>query len=425
MLAVFDLARVVRLTVPPGGWKRRRARPTVTATPTRSVRSPRVVVAGLLCLDIIPGVGAGGDAITAPPAPGELEVIGPATLAIGGCVGNTGVALHRLGLHTTLVARIADDPFGRILERLVRAAVPGGHAQMVRTPGGATSYSVIDSRPGVDRAIRHFPGVNDRFVAGDVPPGVLDGAALLHVGYPPLMAGLMADDGRELARLMAAAHRHGAITSLDMASAESGPGAGADAVRWPTLLRRVLPDVDVFLPSVDEAAHLLGREIRRDGRGAPAMEDLAGLAGELVDLGAAIAGLKLGEHGLYVRTAPAARIAAVPGDLRAEWADRELRSAVYETNVVGTTGAGDATIAGFLFGLVMGMSPEATVTAACAVGGASTEAADGTTGIPDWPAIERRIAGGWRRRAASPGRGWRPMAEPGLWTGPADRPSAT
>lgn len=388
----------------------------------RPARSPRAVVAGLICLDIIPGGWGATASYGTVAAPGALEVIGPATLAIGGCVGNTGIALNRLGLPTTLVARVGDDPFGRLIGRLVRGAVPVRRARLVATHDGATSYSVIDSRPGVDRAIRHFPGVNDRFVADDVPRDALDGASLLHVGYPPLMAGLIANDGRELARLMAAAHRRGAITSLDMASAHSGPGVVGGGIRWPELLRRVLPDVDIFLPSVDEAAHLLARTVRRDGRGAPVPEDLASLAGELIDLGVAIAGLKLGEHGLYIRTAPAARIVDVPGGLAAEWAERELHSMVFDANVVGTTGAGDATIAGFLFGLIGRMSPEDTATAACAVGGASTEAADGTSGIPGWPAIAERIAGGWRRRDVTPGRGWRRTAEPGLWSGPADRP---
>jgi sugar/nucleoside kinase (ribokinase family) len=402
--------------------------PDVTARTVRSVarpaRSPRAVVAGLLCLDIIPGVGRAAALPGAAAAPGSLEISGPVTLAVGGCVGNTGVALQRLGMPTTLVARVGDDPFGRILGGLVRAAVPPRRARLIKIPGGATSYSVIDSRPGVDRAIRHFPGVNDGFVADDVPETLLAGAAVLHVGYPPLMASLVADDGLELAHLMAAAHRRGAITSLDMASADARAGGGADEVDWRALLQRALPDVDVFLPSLDEAAHLLGREVRRDGSGAPSMEDLADLAAEVVELGAAIAGLKLGEHGLYVRTAAPARIAAVPGGLGPGWAGRELHSAVFEAAVVGTTGAGDATIAGFLFGLVGGMSPEASVTAASAVGGASTEAADGTSGIPGWPAIAARIAAGWRRRDVAPGPGWRRTAEPGLRSGPEDRPGA-
>lgn len=409
----------------------RPSRPGTAAVP-RPARAPRVMVAGLLCLDLIPGLAADAAFNAAHaahvPAPGSLEIIGPATLAIGGCVGNTGVALHRLGLRTTLVARVGDDPFGQILRRLVRAEIPGRGARLIPTPGGSTSYSVIDTRPGVDRTIRHFPGVNDSFVADDVPPDLLAAAALLHVGYPPLMAGLVARDGHELGRLMAGAHRRDTITSLDMAAAnvEAGTGAGgvhAGRVRWPELLRRVLPHVDVFIPSLDEAARLLTREVRRDARGAPLMSDLAGLTDELLRLGVAIAGLKLGDHGLYIRTAPAARIAAVPGSLAPVWADRELYSSVFRTRVVGTTGAGDATIAGFLFGLVRGMSPEAAVTAACAVGGTSTEAPDGTTAIPGWTVIAARIRGGWRRRDVAPGRGWRAIERPGLWSGPADRPA--
>lgn len=381
-------------------------------------RLPLVLVAGHICLDVIPEVGsarAAGESI--PPAPGGLEVVGPATLAIGGCVGNTGVALHRLGLPVRLVARIGDDRFGDVLADLVTVAVPPPAARLIRTPGGATSYSIVDSRPGVDRAIRHHPGVNDRFVADDVGPDVLAGAAVLHVGYPPLMAALVADDGLDLRRLLDAGHDGGAITSLDMAAANLGAASG---IRWRNVLERVLPAVDVFMPSLDEAAHLLGHEMRFDGAGRPDLDAVASLGSELLELGVAIAGLKLGEHGLYLRSAPAPRIGAVPGPLPPAWSGRELHSTVFETAVVGTTGAGDATIAGFLLGLVTGWSPEATITAACAVGGMSTEAADGTSGIRPWPRIEKRLERGWGRTRITPPPGWRGTAEPGLTRGPRD-----
>jgi sugar/nucleoside kinase (ribokinase family) len=204
-------------------------------------------------------------------------------------------------------------------------------------------------------------------------------------------------------------------TSLDMANANLDAGGGA--VRWTALLERVLPEVDVFLPSLAEASHLLRRRVQRDERGAPSLASVARLADEMIGLGVAIAGVKLGEHGLYVRSAPAARLAVGPGPIPPTWADRELYSSVFETDVVGTTGAGDATIAGFLFGLLMGMAPGETVTAACAVGGSSTEAADGTSSVPSWPEIERRLRRGWRRKAATPGPGWSPSREPGLWHG--------
>ncbi len=388
----------------------------------RAVDPPAVVVAGHICLDIIPRLLAGpADRATERRAvrPGALEALGPITLAVGGCVGNTGLALHRLGLRSRLVARVGDDRLGGVLAGLVREAVPGDAARLVVAAGASTSYSLVWNRPGRDREIQHFPGVNDTFVAADVPDEVLAGGSLLHVGYPPLMAAMIADEGRELRRLLARARAHGLMTSLDMANANLDPDAGP--VRWRRLLAQVLPEVDVFLPSLAEASRLLRRRVDRDERGAPVLASVARLVDELIGLGVAIAGVKLGEHGLYIRTASATRLAAGLGDRSVPWADRELYSSVFEANVVGTAGAGDATIAGFLFGLLTAMSPPEAVSAACAVGGSSTEAADGTSAIPAWSAIERRLRQGWRRMAAAPGPGWSPSREPGLWRGPRDR----
>ena len=389
----------------------------VTATlPDPAARPPSVVVAGHICLDVIPALPP--DPERRALLPGSLDMIGAATLAVGGCVGNTGIALHRLGLRTHLVARVADDPLGAVLRDLVRASLPDGSTHLRMTPGQSASYSVVLNRPGEDRAIGHFPGVNDTFVAADVAPALLRDAALLHVGYPPLMAALVADDGRELGRLLATARDNRVATSLDMANANLDADGGG--VRWGELLAAVLPDVDVFLPSLDEACHMLGRRVQRDESGAPTLVSVGRLADELLALGVAIAGVKLGDHGLYVRTARAARITRVPRPLSPAWADRELYSTVFEADVVGTAGAGDTTIAGFLFGLLGGMSPEDAVTAACAVGGSSTEAPDGTSGVPPWPEIERRVAGGWRRREADPGPGWSRPDAGGPWHGPRD-----
>jgi len=313
---------------------------------------------------------------------------------------------------------VGDDRLGDVLTGLVNDAVPGQAGHLVVTPGGLTSYSLIWNRPGEDRAIQHFPGANDAFVADDVPPELLRGAALLHVGYPPLMAAMVANDGRELRRLLRKARALGLTTSVDMASVGRGPGRGL--VRWRTLLEQVLPDVDVFMPSLAEASHMLRRRSLRTGSGTSTIQLAARLADDLLGLGVAIAGIKLGEHGLYVRTASAARLATAAGPVPASWADRELYSSVFETRVAGTTGAGDSTIAGFLFGLLKGRSIAETVTIACAVGGASTEAADGTSSVPAWPQIERRLRAGWRRRSTPPGVGWTPSGEPGLWYGPRD-----
>jgi len=377
---------------------------------------PSVIVAGHICLDIIPRLPSGPRRRAL--RPGSLDPLGPITLSVGGCVGNTGIALHRLGMRSTLVARVGDDRLGGVLSELVREAVPGDAARLIIAAGEPTSYSLISNLPGRDRAIQHFSGVNDTFAGDDVPDELLGAATLLHVGYPPLMAAMVANDGRELRRLLERARGQGLTTSLDMANANLDPGQSP--VRWRALLERVLPEVDVFMPSLAEASHLLRRRVQRDERGGPTLASVARLADEMIGLGVGIAGVKLGEHGLYVRTASTARLAVGSHDLSPAWAHRELYSSVFETNVVGTAGAGDATIAGFLFGLLMGMSPSPTVTGACAVGGSSTEAADGTSSVPSWPEIERRLQRGWRRKAATPGPGWSPSGEPGLWRGPRD-----
>lgn len=407
--------------------------PTTESAPSAQATSPEpdaspsagVMVAGHVCLDIIPSLPPGVAARAW--RPGSLDMIGPALFGVGGCVGNTGIALHRLGARTTLVARVGDDVAATALVRLIRETVPASQTHLRRIAGAAGSYSIVLNRPGQDRAISHFPGVNDTFVADDVPEPLLASSALLHVGYPTLMAAMVADDGRELAQLMTRAHSHGLATSLDLAHVTFGPGA--QGVRWPALLSRVLPDVDVFLPSIDEAVQLLGRRVRRDP-GGPDLESVAAIVRELLDLGVGIAGLKLGEHGLYVRSAAGPRIAAVPAKLRrlgAGWIERELHSTVFETRVAGTIGAGDSTIAGFLYALLNAWSPEDAVTAACAVGGASTEMADGTSGVPGWQTIAARLRDGWRRRVPAVGGGWRPAAagelatDGGLRLGPNDR----
>jgi hypothetical protein len=91
-------------------------------------------------------------------------------------------------------------------------------------------------------------------------------------------------------------------------------------------------------------------------------------------------------------------------------------------NLVGTTGSGDATIAGFLAALLRGLGPAEALTAAVAVGACNVEAADSLSGLLPWEDVQRRIRAGWARLPASLPRkgGWRELA-PGLWAGPRDQ----
>ena len=67
-------------------------------------------------------------------------------------------------------------------------------------------------------------------------------------------------------------------------------------------------------------------------------------------MGAKIVVLKIGDWGLYLRTANATALTHMGRSQVADvvtWSDRELWAPCFATHVVGTTGSGDATIAAF------------------------------------------------------------------------------
>ncbi|MGL4648729.1 MAG: carbohydrate kinase family protein, partial [Caldilineaceae bacterium] len=123
------------------------------------------------------------------------------------------------------------------------------------------------------------------------------------------------------------------------------------------------------------------------------------VSGRLLSMGAGIVLLKLGDKGAYLRTSTdPARIAglgaAAPVAV-ASWTGRELYSPCFQVQVAGTTGSGDATVAGLLAALLKGATPEEALTAAVAVGAHSVEAPDATSGITPWATVQTRVAGSW------------------------------
>jgi sugar/nucleoside kinase (ribokinase family) len=385
-----------------------------------------VVVAGHICLDIIPELPPDERPFTF--LPGTLAEIGAASVATGGCVPNTGIALHRLGVPTRLLGKVGDDPFGRVVARVLADIDPALAAGLLVDRHANTSYSLVLSPPGRDRMVLHYPGANDTYDAEDITDAALAGATIFHFGYPPLMRRMYEDDGSSLVNIFQRAKSAGLTTSLDMAYPD--PLTPAGRADWRAILSNVLPWVDVFVPSLEEVLVMLDAEDGADlARGSTALATIPAarvsrLGGQLIGLGAAIVGIKVGDRGFYLRTSSPERLAAAGPEIGSElrdWANLELWTAVFETHAVGTIGAGDATAAGFLYGLLARMTPEDAVTAACAVGASSVEAADATSGITSWDQTQRRISVGWRRRPLTLGPDWVPAPEEGLWVGPNDR----
>jgi sugar/nucleoside kinase (ribokinase family) len=244
-------------------------------------------------------------------------------------------------------------------------------------------------------------------------------------------------DGAALARLLALPRKLGLTVSLDMSRPD--PQSDSGKVNWRSLLRRVLPKVDVFLPSIEELLFMIDRPrydalLRRHGDIRIARDidaaTLARLGAELLDMGAAAAAIKLGDQGLYLRTTDrkarwASAGACRPSDLD-PWLGRELLAPCFEVAVAGTTGAGDCTIAGFLAALLRGEEPAGALRAAVAVGACSVERADATSGVPAWGKVARRLTRGWPQRACRlrlPG--WQRLPGAGILVGPHDRSRAS
>ncbi|MGA2440240.1 MAG: carbohydrate kinase family protein [Tepidisphaeraceae bacterium] len=363
-----------------------------------------IIVAGHICLDIIPALQG-----STWPEPGQLVRIGPAAVSTGGAVANTGLALHRLGVPVRMMGKLGDDAFGHIVIDLLRGYAPSLAAELIVTPEESTSYSIVLSPSAVDRSFMHCPGANDTFAADDVCCDRLAGARLFHFGYPPIMRKMCADEGFQLRRLFQRVRGMGLATSLDMAQPDAA--SEARSVDWEALLRRVLPLVDVFSPSVEELLFMLDRlTYARLKAGEPQARVVDGpllrrLGKRLVQMGTAVAVIKLGDRGLYVRTA--AETDRVDDFCRrlsldsSVWQACEIYSPCFRAKeVVGTTGAGDCTIAGFLTSLLRGESPIQAATAAAAVGACSVEAADATGGVKAWAVVWRRLRAGWQRLPA-------------------------
>lgn len=359
-----------------------------------------VIVAGHLCLDVIPTFPPGERPLADILAPGRLTNVGSAICATGGAVSNTGLALHRYGLRTKLVGKIGDDTFGEAILNVIRSRDPALTESIVVAPGETSSYTVVINPPGIDRMFLHCPGANDTFCAADVDFSTIGKARLLHFGYPPLMRRMFENGGSETEKLFRLARQNGMMTSLDMARPDAGAESGR--VDWRALLQKVLPHVDIFLPSIDELLYMIDRprfekfeaalEVGQP-LGGLTQTDLRMLADGLIAMGTNMVVIKLGAYGLYLRTSSKTD--------KAEWANRELYHPCFAKKVVGTTGAGDCTIAGFLAGLLYGQSPEAAMDSATGSGACNVEAADAISGIPTWEALQARIANGWKTESSA------------------------
>lgn len=409
-----------------------------TTKPLRGVhRAAEVeaVVAGHVCLDIAPTLPESAVTFT----PGHAIEAGKAVLAPGGPAANTGLALYRLGLNTRLMGKVGDDLFGRAIVRSIGVHGLDVASSMLVVPNEESAYAVVLSPARSERVVVQAAGCSATFGADDIRYPLLKTAGLFYFCYSPFMVRMSQDNGAELATLFERAKACGITTALDIALPD--PANATHRVDWSALLATVLPFVDVFLPALEDLLFMLRRPLfdklaSKAGSGhvldLVTPEVVSDLGKLLLNMGAKIVGIKVGQRGVYLCTASTAELErlgrAQPPKLMS-WAKRELWSPCFTVQAVNTYGASDVTSAGFLLGLMRGMSPEATLSAANAVRAGSVETADTLSGVKSWPETLERIAAGWPRLLVSgkgrsaldlPSFGWRWHASQEVWQGPKD-----
>lgn len=281
-----------------------------------------VSVIGLYILDIL------GRPVEAIPEGGNVEFIEEIRLTVAGTAGGTVVDCAKLGLDCLAVGAVGDDEKADwMLATMERHGIDV--SAMQRLKGVPSSATMLNIRPNGERPALHVRGASDHF---DVPADSYDtvlGSPIVHLGGTGLLRRL---DGEPSRILLEEAKRRGRTVTFDLIAADENSSAIVDPL---------LPYIDYFMPSIEEAMVM-------SGRNSP-----AGAADHFIDKGATCCVFTLGAEGAYYAHSDGTRL-SVPA---------------YRIDVVDTTGCGDAFDAGFITALKHGMDPEDSVRFAQAAAG--------------------------------------------------------
>ena len=231
----------------------------------------------------------------------------------GGLVSNSGIALARLGARTAALACVGDDLHGEFICRRYREeGLDPRHLQTCSAQRTSTTLVLVNSAG--ERSFIFDLGAAGEFDAGLLRANrdLLARSKYILFGY----FGLVPAWDEELPEVLRFARECGCRTALDAA------GSGGEVEP----LARILPELDIYVPSLHEARRQTGLS---DPRAMIAVFREAGAAG--------LVGIKLGAQGALLSPAGGEllEIAAVPPP----------------GPVVDTTGAGDAFYAGLVAGL--------------------------------------------------------------------------
>jgi len=235
-----------------------------------------------------------------------VRLLSALQLAPAGTAAGAALVAAKLGVATRLAGAVGGDPAGRFIRaELIHAGVD---VSLLETLDGVpTSSTLIPIDEAGNRMIYHSPGAAALMSLSEALKSAMAGVRAVHYAG----VGARHLDGHAHA-LLAAAKSQGAWVTCDLIA----PGANSAAE-----LRRLLPHVDVFMPSAVEARFLTGEN------------DLPRAARMLREWGAASVVVKNGPEGALALDRHG-KLDVVP--------------AIKVDKVVDTTSCGDSFCAGYL-----------------------------------------------------------------------------
>lgn len=258
----------------------------------------------------------------------------------GDCL-NTAIDLAKLGNKVGFAGKVGDDSFGDFLLKTINNHGIDTSGLKVEKNASTSSVIVAINEKG-ERVFFYYGGTNDTFTYDDLELSVVDEYKIVHVGGT---YNLPRFDGVGAAKLFELARSKGRITSMDVTWDTSG--------RWLGIIKPCLKHLDFFMPSINEAKYITGKDNPKE------------IAAFLQNEGVEIAVVKLGKDGCYVKDS-----------------GKGFYFPAYDVNVVDTTGAGDSFVAGFLTGISKGWDLEKCAEFASAVSAHCIQQVGATTGVP-------------------------------------------
>ncbi len=272
----------------------------------------------------------------------RLLRVDPIQATTGGIVSNSGTALSRLGMRVAALTYVGDDAWATVVRRKYQSEGIDT-SRLITHASAPTSATVVLVDSSGERSFAHSQGapkqIDRHFFQENLD--LFARSRMLLLGYYSLMPNLE-DDLPELLRQI---RETGCRTALDSA----GDGGGLQP------LNRMLPHLDVYVPSLAEASHQTGQT------------DPERIIRVFRDCGATgLVGVKLGPRGALLSCPSCESI--------------EIDPVPPPGPVVDTTGAGDTFYAGLLCGLLRGLPAEqagrlAAATGACCVTGVGASVA--------------------------------------------------